>query len=51
MSHVVRNGGEDAKLRIEVLIHGHNRGYVAATVTIIGGGPDRDNGVLGEMIL
>lgn len=51
VSHVIGNCREDAELGIEVLINGHDRCNITTAVTVVGSGPDSDDGVLGEVIL
>ena len=51
MSLVVRNARENTKLGVEVGVHGHDGRYITAAVAVVGGGPDSDDGFLGEVEL
>lgn len=48
---VICDGGEDAELGVQVFIHGHDRGNVAAAVAVVGGRPNCHDGFLGEVVL
>ncbi len=48
---VIRDGREDAESTVEVRVDRHDRGYVATSVAVVGGGPDRDDGFFGEVEL
>ena len=45
------NGGEDGEFGIQVLSKVHDRGDIAAAVTVIRSAPDGDNGLVFEMPL
>jgi hypothetical protein len=51
VSHVIGNSREDTELGVEILVNGHDGCNVTTAVAVVGGGPDSDDGVLGEVIL
>lgn len=48
---LLRDSAEDAELRVQVRTDVHDGGYVATTVAVIWGGPNSNNGLLGEVVL
>ena len=48
---LVRNGAEDGKFGIELLVEVHDGGDVAAAVAVVWRGPDRHDVFIFEMIL
>lgn len=48
---MVRNSREDLELRLEILTEIHDRSNIAAAVTVVGGGPDRHDILVFEMVL
>jgi hypothetical protein len=45
------NSAEDAKFGVEIFTDVHDGCNITAAVAVVGGGPDGDNRLLGEMIL
>jgi hypothetical protein len=48
---VLRNGTEDAELGAQVFTNVHDGRNITTAVAVIRGGPDRDNGLLREVVL
>src|SRR6478609_6246646 len=51
MPLIVRNGRENAKPRVQVLIHSHDRSNITTAVAVVRCRPDSHYRVLWEMIL
>ncbi len=47
----VRDSREDMEALHQVLAHIHDGGHVSTPVTVVGGAPDGDDGLVGEMPL
>ena len=51
MSVLVRNGGEDPELGVQVFVHRHDGRDIPTTVTVVGSRPHRNDGLLWEVKL
>lgn len=48
---MIRHRAEDSKIRLEVLAQGHDRSYVATSITVVRRGPDGNDVLIFEMVL